>query len=526
MENTKSQPLQIKKGPIIAVMLMGAFVAILNQTLMNVALPQMMGDLGISANTGQWLTTAYMLTNGVLIPVTAFLIGKFSTRKLFLASMVLFAIGTLLCGVGPGFGSVLAGRIIQASGAGIIMPLMMNVFLTIFPVEKRGSAMGLVGMAMIFAPAIGPTLSGWIVQNYSWRVLFFIVLPIAVIDIILASFMLKNVTKLTNPKVDVSSIILSTFGFGGFLYGFSSAGSSGWDSVKVIGSLAVGVIALVLFIGRQLKSENPMLEFRVFKYNMFALTTLINMIITMAMFAGMILVPIYLQNIRGFTPLESGLLLLPGAILMGIMSPITGRIFDKIGARWLAVTGLAITVITTWQFSNLTDSTTYMHLIILYSARMFGMSMLMMPIMTAGLNQLPQKWNAHGTAMSNTMRMISGSLGTAYLVTVMSNQTQDHVVKGLAAKGIQIPDGVEFTASGSKEALAQMPPEMQQQIMSVVKHSTIQGINDAFVVATGMAVAALLLSFFIQRTAPPQEEQIEAYTKKAGPKAKATVPQG
>lgn len=487
MTDTISQPSQtIKKAPIITVMLMGAFVAILNQTLMNIALPEMMKDLDISASTAQWLTTGYMLVNGVLIPATAFLMERFTTRQLFITAMGLFAAGTLICGLAPGFSILLVGRIVKAAGAGIMMPLLMNVILTIFPVEKRGSAMGMIGIAMVFAPAIGPTLSGWIVEHYSWRVLFFIVLPIAVIDVIVAFFFLKNVTKQTFPKIDVLAIILSTFGFGGLLYGFSSAGNNGWTSAEVIASLAIGAIALILFIRRQLTVHNPMLEFRVFKYSMFSLTTVINVIITMAMFAAMILVPIYLQTIRGFTPLESGLLLLPGAIIMGIMSPITGWIFDKIGARWLAVTGLAITVATTWDFSHLTDTTSYTHLIMIYTLRMFGMSMLMMPIMTAGLNQLPRDLNAHGTAMSNTLRQVSGSLGTAFLVTVMTNQTENHLKEMTTAGGIS--------------------PEAKQQMAEAAKLAAIEGINDAFVVATGLAVLALLLSFFIKRVNPPKEE--------------------
>ncbi|MBM7585132.1 EmrB/QacA subfamily drug resistance transporter [Bacillus pakistanensis] len=483
--NTSAQ--SIKKGAILTVMLLGAFVAILNQTLMNVALPEMMNDLEISANTAQWLTTGYMLVNGVLIPVTAFLIERFTTRQLFLTSMGLFAAGTLICAIAPDFSILLLGRVVQAAGAGIIMPLLMIVILTIFPIAKRGQAMGLIGLAMTFAPAIGPTLSGWIVQNYSWRVLFYIVLPIAIIDFFIAAVLLKNVTNQTFPKIDLTGIILSTLGFGGLLYGFSSAGSLGWTSTEVITTLIIGVITLILFIRRQMTVKNPMLEFRVFKYNMFTLTTIINVIITMAMFAGMILVPIYLQNIRGFTPLESGLLLLPGAILMGIMSPITGWIFDKIGARWLSVIGLAITTFTTWEFSELTDHTTYTFLIIIYTARMFGMSMLMMPIMTAGLNQLPQRLNAHGTAMSNTFKQVSGALGTAFLVTVMSNQTEKHVTELAAAEGVT--------------------PDAKQEMGYIIKEATIQGINDAFVVATGLSVLALLLAFFIKRVKPAEEDE-------------------
>ena len=494
MTNESNDSIQhIKKGTILTVILLGSFVAILNQTLMNVALPEMMVDLDISPNTAQWLTTGYMLVNGVLIPVTAFLIERFTTRQLFLSAMALFSIGTVICAVAPDFLMLLIGRIIQAAGAGILMPLLMIVILTIFPIAKRGQAMGLIGLAMTFAPAIGPTLSGWIVQNYSWRVLFYIVLPIAIIDLILAFFLLKNVTKQTYPSIDVIGIILSTLGFGGILYGFSSAGSTGWDSLEVITSLVIGVITLGLFIWRQMTVHHPMLEFRVFKYNMFTLTTIINVIITMAMFAGMILVPIYLQTIRGFTPLESGLLLLPGAILMGIMSPITGWIFDRIGARWLSVIGLAITTVTTWEFSQLTDATTYNTLLIVYSARMFGMSMLMMPIMTAGLNQLPQRLNSHGTAMSNTFKQISGAIGTAFLVTVMTSQTAKHTTEMATASGVT--------------------PDAKEKMAHIVKEATIQGINDAFIVATGLSILALILAFFIKRVQPAEEDNEKEISK-------------
>lgn len=222
---------------------------------------------------------------------------------------------------------------------------------------------------------------------------------------------MQNVGKLTSPKLDKTGIVFSTLGFGGLLYGFSDAGTDGWGSTTVIACLILGTLALALFVWRELTADKPLLEFRIFRYNMYSLTTVINIIITMAMYAGMILLPIYLQTIRGFTPMESGLMLLPGAILMGIMSPITGIIFDKIGARWLAVIGLLITTITTWEFSQITDSTTYTHLILTYTARMFGMSMLMMPIVTAGLNQLPQRLSSHGTAMSNTLRTVGEHLG-------------------------------------------------------------------------------------------------------------------
>lgn len=503
----------IKKGPIITVIILGAFVAILNQTLINVALPHMMTDLNITANTAQWLTTGYMLVNGVLIPITAFLMESFSTRKLFITAMSLFSIGSIICAVSPDFSVLMAGRVVQASGAGIIMPLMMNVLLSIFPPEKRGAAMGMVGVAMIFAPAVGPTLSGYIVENYTWRILFYIVLPIAIIDIIIAVIWLKNVTRLSYPKFDIWGIVFSTLGFGGILYAFSEAGNNGWDSAKVLASLVIGIVSLLLFIWRELTIEVPMLEFRVFKYGGFALATAISAVITMAMFAAMILVPIYLQNIRGFTPLQSGLLLLPGAILMGIMSPVTGIIFDKIGARWLALVGLTITGVTTFQFSHLTSATTYTHMVVLYSLRMFGMSMLMMPIMTSGLNSLPRRLNSHGTAMSNTMRQVAGSLGTAFLVTVMTNRTTFHLGN---YSNVMTSNNVSFASHFQQlgHQLANvmgLPAQAGQQVMGMLiyakaaEHSAISGINDAFLVATVLVGVAFILSIFIKRTSPPDE---------------------
>lgn len=471
-------------------LLIGAFVSILNQTLMNVALPQMMDDLGVGATTIQWLSTGFMLVNGVLIPISAFLMERFTTRMLFISAMILFSAGTFICGIGSSFELVLIGRLVQAAGAGVLMPLMTVVFLTIFPIEKRGQAMGMMGIAMIFAPAVGPTLSGWVIEHHPWNVLFWIILPFAVLSIFLGVIFMKNVTRIGRPKLDVLSIILSTLGFGGVLYGFSEAGSTSWGETEVVVSLIVGVVALGLFLWRQLKSDKPLLEFRVFRYDMFSLTTIINVVVTMAMYAAMILLPIYLQKIRGFSPLESGLLLMPGAILMGIMSPITGMIFDRIGARWLAVIGLAITAITTWEFSNLTDGTTYSHLILMYTARMFGMSMLMMPIQTAGLNQLPARLNAHGTAMSNTLRTIAGALGTALLVTIMSTRAKDKAAEMIISAGINPKD-----------------PANAQQLALITRDATINGIDFAFVVATGITLIAFVLAFFIRKVQVNKEGQ-------------------
>lgn len=458
--NTQSET--FNKTPLLIVLISGAFAAILNQTLLGTALPHIMTDLNLDASTAQWLTSIFMLVNGVMIPITAFLIERFTTRALFLSAMGLFAGGTLICAIAPNFGFLMVGRIIQASGAGIIMPLMQTILFLIYPVEKRGAAMGMFGLVISFAPAIGPTLSGWLVEQFPWRSLFYVILPIVIVDFIVAYFILKNVTKQTYPKLDILSIILSSLGFGGLLYGFSIAGSQGWGSVQVIVSMIVGSVTLFWFITRQFKLKQPILEFRVFQNKMFTLTTVLGMVVFIAMIGAATVLPLLMQNMLGFSAFESGLMLLPGALLMGLMNPITGRIFDKFGARWLAIIGLTILTITTFMFTNLSTDTSFMYLATVNAIRMFGVAMVMMPVTTAGLNQLDRSLIPHGTAMNNTMRQVSGAVGTALLVTVMTTSADP-------ARGLE---------------------------------GMIHGVNVSFIVAGITAIAGLLLSFFIKSRRP------------------------
>jgi EmrB/QacA subfamily drug resistance transporter len=471
---------------LIAVLMVGAFIAFLNNTLLNVALPSIMKDLKIAASTVQWLATGFMLVNGILIPISAFLIQKFSVRRLFLSAMGLFTLGTILAGFAHLFPLLLAGRMIQASGSAIMMPLLMNVMLTSFPIEKRGTAMGVFGLVLMFAPAIGPTLSGWIVEHYDWRMLFHFVTPIAIIVILLGFFLLKDKKEKVDLRLDFFSVLLSTVGFGGILYGFSSAGTDGWDDPIVYGTLIVGVICLLTFILRQLKQENPMLNFSIFKFPMFALSSTISMVVTMALFSGMLLMPIYVQTVRGISPIDAGLMMLPGAIIMAIMMPITGKLFDIFGGRILALIGLTITAVTTYYFSKLTLDTSYTNLIILYSIRLFGMSMVNMPVTTNGLNQLPSRFYPHGTAMNSTLQQVSGAIGTALLVTVMSTRTVTHG-KELAAIAMK-----HVTGHPTAAMIAQMKQQIQMKAM-------LEGINDAFFVATILATVALILALFIKR---------------------------
>ncbi|MGL4654497.1 MAG: MDR family MFS transporter [Sarcina sp.] len=409
---------------IAAVMLLGAFVSFLNSTFMNVAIPDIMRELHITVSTAQWLTNGYMLVLGIMIPFTAFLTDKFKTRTLFLAAMIIFSIGTLLGATAHSFPTLLTARLLQAAGAGVLMPLVQTVFLLIFPIEKRGLVMGVVGLIIAFAPAIGPTLSGWIVSHFPWRYLFYVTLPIALIDIVLAIFILKNVTGGKKIGIDILSAITCVLGFGGLLLGFSNAGNSSWTSTKVCVPLIIGIIALAIFTWRQFTMKTPMLQLRVFKSKVFTLSTIIVMIVYAGFIASELIIPMYLQNGRGYSAFDAGLALLPGAVVMGVMNPITGRLFDKVGARGLSLLGLILFTGGTFAFTRLTPTTSYMYITIMYAVRLLGLSMFLMPLTTLGLNTLEKKYYAHGNAVNNTLRQIAGAIGTSILVTVMTKTAQ------------------------------------------------------------------------------------------------------
>lgn len=408
---------------IAGVFLLGAFICYLNSTFMNVALSDIMKDLNISVSTAQWLSTGYMLATGIIIPFTAFLIDKFKNRTLFFISIGLFTIGTIIGAFATNFTMLLTARLIQGLASGIIIPLMQTVFMIIFPIEKRGFAMGIVGIVLAFAPAIGPTLSGWIINIYPWRYLFYVTLPFAILDLILGYFLLKNVTENKSVHFDIISFIGSTIGFGGLLFGFSNAGNYSWTDINVYLSLIIGIVFLIIFVWRQLNMEEPMLNLAVFKSTVFTFATIISMIAYAGLISSELILPMYLEDVRGSSAFDTGLTLMPGAIVMGIMNPITGKLFDKFGARYLALTGLTILTLGTFGLSFLSVSTPIIYIISIYAIRMLGISMLLMPLSTSALNSLHKNLYAHGNAANNTLRQVAGSIGTSLIVTLMSKST-------------------------------------------------------------------------------------------------------
>ncbi|HAR7344753.1 TPA: DHA2 family efflux MFS transporter permease subunit [Staphylococcus aureus] len=487
----------VSRGKILAALLFGMFIAILNQTLLNVALPKINTEFNISASTGQWLMTGFMLVNGILIPITAYLFNKYSYRKLFLVALVLFTIGSLICAISMNFPIMMVGRVLQAIGAGVLMPLGSIVIITIYPPEKRGAAMGTMGIAMILAPAIGPTLSGYIVQNYHWNVMFYGMFIIGIIAILVGFVWFKLYQYTTNPKADIPGIIFSTIGFGALLYGFSEAGNKGWGSVEIETMFAIGIIFIILFVIRELRMKAPMLNLEVLKFPTFTLTTIINMVVMLSLYGGMILLPIYLQNLRGFSALDSGLLLLPGSLIMGLLGPFAGKLLDTIGLKPLAIFGIAVMTYATWELTKLNMDTPYMTIMGIYVLRSFGMAFIMMPMVTAAINALPGRLASHGNAFLNTMRQLAGSIGTAILVIVMTTQTTQH----LSAFGEELDKTNPVVQDHMRELASQYGGQegaMKVLLQFVNKLATVEGINDAFIVATIFSIIALILCLFLQ----------------------------
>lgn len=369
--------------------------------------------------------------------------------------MVIFLLGTLISVMSFTFTFLLLGRLVQAISVGISMPLTQSLMMLIFPIDKRGSAMGLSSIVIILGPAIGPTLSGWIVDQYSWQMLFIILIPISIIIIILSMIFVRNITQPTGDKLDWKSLALSSLGFVILLYGFSSIGNTG--------SVDLSSLVMVVVVIRQLKMEKPMLEMKVFKSISFTKTTILAALSSIALLGVELILPLYVQNVRGVSALDSGLIMLPGAIIMGIISPIAGRLFDKHGIKWLAIIGFGILTLASVPMIWFDHTTSVVLISTLYAIRMLGLGLVMMQLNTSGVNALPAKYLVHGNTVASTFRQVASSLGSALLVTVST----------MTAK---------LSANGHSVTLA----------------NTATGYQWTFMVVTGFSLLCFLMAFTLR----------------------------
>ena len=407
---------------IVAILLAGATLVVLNQTLLSPAFPSIMADLQVDATTVQWLTSAYSLVEAIVIPLSAYLVGRFPTRKLFIAGVSVFAIGSLLAAFAPFFGVLLLGRIFQAASTGVVMPMVFTVILLVFPREKRGSAMGIVSLVIGFAPAVGPSVSGLLVESIGWRSLFVLVAILAVVIVIAATIFLKSYGEFEPTSFDKPSVALCSLGLLGLLYGLATITSSSNIAVPVA-LIVVGAILLVLFVRRQLSLEVPLLKVDVLKSHRYAIVVALVALLQAALVGTGVLLPIYLQNLLGVSALETGLIMLPGAVLGAIMGFFAGRLFDRFGARRVAIPGALVSAIGGCGLVGFQLDSPIPYIIVIYTCLGVGMQALVTPLNTWGINSLDNRVIQHANALQNTLNQVGASLGTAILVSLSATST-------------------------------------------------------------------------------------------------------
>lgn len=465
----------VRPGAVIALLVVAAFVVILNETIMGVALPALMRELDITAATAQWLTTAFLLTMAVVIPATGFLIQRFALRTLFFTAMGLFTLGTVVAALAPGFGMLLLGRIVQASGTAIMIPLLFTTVLNVVPAHRRGRMMGLISIVISVAPAVGPTVSGLILSVFPWRAMFIVMVPIALTAIALGARWVQNLTETRRVTLDVLSVALSALAFGGLIFGLSSIGEAagGHEIVPVWMPLALGAVALAAFIVRQVRlgsTDRVLLNLAVFRHSAFTVAVVLVIVAMTTLFGVLILLPLYLQNVLGLDTLTTGLMLLPGGLVMGLMAPIVGNLFDRFGARPLVLPGAVVASLALWGFSTLSTATPIGMVIAVHCLLSLGLAFMFTPLMTSALGSLPRALYPHGSAIVSTVQQLAGAAGTAVFVTLMT----------LGAAAAVADEGAS------------------------VVDATASGIHSAFFAAACLSLAVIVLAAFVRTPAAPQ----------------------
>ena len=462
-----------RNNRVIWLLLASAFVVILNETIMGVAIPHLVVDLDISISAAQWLTTAFMLTMAVVIPITGFLLQRFATRPIFIAAMGLFSAGTLIAALAPGFEVLLLARVVQASGTAIMMPLLMTTIMTLVLPSDRGRIMGRVSTVISVAPAIGPTISGLILSFLTWRFMFWLVLPIALVMLVIGIRRVENVSEPRVIPIDVFSVVLSAFGFGGIVYGLSLVGGvvSGTSSsaAPMWIALAVGVLGVATFIWRQLalqRHDRALLDLRTFRSKNFAISVGLMTIMMAALFGTIILLPIYLQNVLHLAPIFTGLLLLPGGLTMGLFGPTVGRLYDRFGPKPLLVPGAIGVSAVLWSLTLVTDQTSPWLLLVAHIVLSVALAFMFTPLFTSALGSVEPRLYSHGSAIVGTVQQVAGAAGTALFVTILAAQT------------------ATVAATGAS-----------------VEVATASGIRAAFLVGAILSLAAIVGAFFVRKPA-------------------------
>lgn len=423
---------QFKTGPIMTALLVAGFVGLFSETALNIAFGKLGTIFNASPTTIQWLATGYFLTLGILVPVTGILMKKFTTRQMFLTSLILSIAGTTLAALAPAFGILLVARIIQATGLAIVLPLTQNVIFTIFPPEKRGGAMGIMGLVILAGPAFGPTLAGLILDTMSWHWIFWTTMPFLLFSLIFGFIFIPNVNETKDVSIDILSVVLSTIGFGSVVFGFSTGGERGWTDPIVIASIVVGVIALILFAVRQKMMASPILNLHAFKHKQFSIGVIMTIITFLNMLSMLILLPMFMQISLNVSPFITGLVLLPGSILSCVLAPVIGKMFDKYGPRALIIPGTIIVIAGYALYSQYGTGTAIWMMVMTHVIMNIGIGLVLPSVQTNTLNALPKQYYPDGIAITQTAQQVAGAVGIAVMVSIYAAQQADSLSSGVA----------------------------------------------------------------------------------------------
>ncbi len=489
----------------LLVTVIGGFMAILDTSIVNVAIPTIMSVFGMSTTQVEWIVTVYMLTLGVVVPTSAWLGDKIGYKRLYILSLAVFTVGSMLSGIAWSGTALIGFRVLQAIGGGMIMPVMTSMVFRMVPRNRIGSAMGILGVAIIMAPALGPTLGGYLVQYVDWRLIFYINVPIGVFGVIAAQRVLPNFKRHPVGPFDTVGFLSAASGLFSLLYALSQGSTVGWGSETIILLLYGSGVLLCFFVWWELRAEHPMLDMRVFKYGEFTWSNILVIVSTVALFSGIFYIPLFLQNVAGMGALQTGLILMPAALVSGVMMPISGRLFDRIGPRPLAIAGLAILAYSTYLLHNLNTITPTSTIVWWMVVRGVGMGLMMMPVQAAGLAVIPTKDVGQASAVSNIIQRVAGSFGIAYLTAYLTGRMAAHTndlaaavspahpyVLNLMSQLSQSLSGL-YGASGASVVTKELIGGLLSQ------QSFVSGIDDLFLLTVLILVAGFIPAIFLRR---------------------------
>ncbi|MFT9849518.1 DHA2 family efflux MFS transporter permease subunit [Aneurinibacillus sp. REN35] len=436
---------------LIAV-IVGAFVAILNNSLINVAIPKLTNVFGSTTDRIQWVLTGYMLASGVIIPISGYMGDRIGYKKFFIISLGVFTAGTLFCAIAWSDTSLIIARVIAGLGGGVIMPISMAIIYKIMPRDQIGTALGLWGVSAMVAPAVGPTLSGYLIEWFNWRFLFIVNIPVALFAILLVSVLLKETETIKGKAFDTWGFVLAALSAGTLLYALSNGQSVGWTSFEIVALLFISFWSLVFLLWVETGKEHPIIDLSLFKNSTFTLSVITASLVTIGMFGGVFLTPIFLQSIQGVSAIDTGIILIPQAIAMAVMMPVAGKLFDKFGVIPLGLIGLTVTSVMTYELHRLSVDTSFFWLETVLAIRGIGMGLCMMPLSTAGMNAVAPQQVGDASSLSNLIRQVAGSLGIAVLTAIMQQRTTLHaqqISESVTDAGMQYFQSVFSSSAGT-----------------------------------------------------------------------------